>query len=986
MAAHRHNPGEKNLAPRRAGGPARSVFVRFTLRSLAANRVRTVVSVMGVALSVALIAAVLTSVASLSNMLVERTAADEGWWYAEAAGITEQGLEQLEEDPEVTDWTAVTDLGTVSLGEDNSSLFGPYLYAKTWPAAGTGSDADEPLLQAPELVAGRAPEAAGEVVLPHYLQNVELAPCGLSTADGGAITLGSAVTLDLGTRTVENLDDGSTYTATSVNGSYVDETTQRESFSADLGSIEVTVVGFYRSYGFSSTMALQGNSAYVYDDGGALAGALSDDSAATWASAVFRTADPAKAADVANGLANANEAEYGTSVHTSLIRWMGATPDTAIWNTLYQIAGILAAVVVVAGISLVYNSFAISVAERTRQFGLLSSLGASRRQLRRTVLVEALVIGAAGIPAGLVLGLAGCYVVFGLVGEGLAALAGGGAAATVVVSPAGLLVAALLGLVTLLASTWVPAIRASRVSAVDAIRQTQDVHLGRRARRTRRPALPAGRHEGAGAVRSLGLAGRLFGVPGFVAHRNLSRSSSKGRVTVAALAVSVALLVTSGSIADVMGYATETSVDTMAGQDLVLYVDATGAGADQTLALADGRVDGPGMQKELASFYDEVKDVDGAHPNGYLTSYVAEVLLPAGMVTDDAEGLEGSPTRLADGSWYGQAYVAFLDDASWASYVDELGLSRDEFCDPAHPRAVAVNAYTVRGGETYARLAPLSAGGALTSLEFADLDGRFVDGLRDGADGRPEAYYYDDSGNEQALPLDQAVAREQQIEVGALADHAPVGVSLSGSLQLVLPASAIELADTMGYLRASCSLSTDGDAVRASDAQDEIEKIAADHPALDVTYTNVAEGKLQSRLMATAVNTFIYCFAAITGLIAVTNVFNTLANALILRRREFAVLRSIGMDGRAFRRMIAYECASYALRGLALGFALALVANVGLYEAMALSYSTYEFALPWPQIGLSVAAVLVVIAVSVTYALRRCGATGVVEALRSEVL
>ena len=983
MAAHRRAPGEKDLAPRSTERPARSVFLWFTLRSLAANRMRTVVSVMGVALSVALIAAVLTSVVSLSDMLVRRTAADEGWWYAEAAGITERGVERLSSDASVTDWTAVTDLGTVSLGEDNSSLFGPYLYAKTWPAAGTGSDADEPLLQAPELVAGRAPEAAGEIVLPHYLQNVELAPCGLSTADGGAITLGSAVTLDLGTRTVENLDDGSTYTATSVNGSYVDETTQRESFSADLGSIEVTVVGFYRSYGFSSTMALQGNSAYVYDDGSALAGALSDDSAATWASAVFRTADPAKAADVANGLANANEAEYGTSVHTSLIRWMGATPDTAIWNTLYQIAGILAAVVVVAGISLVYNSFAISVAERTRQFGLLSSLGASRRQLRRTVLVEALVIGAAGVPTGLALGLAGCYVVFGLVGEGLAALAGGGAAATVVVSPGALLVAALLGLVTLLVSAWVPAIRASRVSAVDAIRQTQDVHLGRRARRTgRRDA----RREGAGAARSLGLAGRLFGVPGFVAHRNLSRSSSKGRVTVAALAVSVALLVTSGSISDVMGYATETSVDTMAGQDLLLYVDATGAGADQTLALADGRVDGPGMQRALASFYDEVKDVDGAHPNGYLTSYVAEVLLPAGMVADDAEGLEGSSRRLADGSWYGQANVAFLDDASWASYVDELGLSRDEFCDPTHPRAVAVNAYTVRGDETYARLAPLAAGGALTSLEFANLDGRFVDGLRDGADGRPEAYYYDDSGNERALPLDQAVAREEQVEVGALADHAPVGVSLSGSLQLVLPASAIELADTMGYLRASCSLSTDGDAVRASDAQDEIEKIAAGHPALDVTYTNVAEGKLQSRLMATAVDTFIYCFAAITGLIAVTNVFNTLANALILRRREFAVLRSIGMGGRAFRRMIAYECASYALRGLVIGFALALVTNVGLYEAMALSYSTYEFALPWPQIGLSVVAVLAVIAVSVAYALRRCGAAGVVEALRSDVM
>ncbi len=140
---------------------------------------------------------------------------------------------------------------------------------------------------------------------------------------------------------------------------------------------------------------------------------------------------------------------------------MGVTPDTAIWNTLYQIAGILAAVVMVAGISLVYNSFAISVAERTRQFGLLSSLGASRRQLRRTVLTEALVIGVAGIPAGLALGLAGCYVVFGILGEGIALMARG-AEAHVAVSPVVLGIAALLGLVTLLVSAWIlPSARAA---------------------------------------------------------------------------------------------------------------------------------------------------------------------------------------------------------------------------------------------------------------------------------------------------------------------------------------------------------------------------------------------------------------------------------------------------------------------------------------------------------------------------------------------
>ena len=134
------------------------IFTRFTMRSLAKNRTRTVVSIIGVALSCALITAVLTSVVSLSNMLIERTAADEGWWYAEAAGITADDLERLETDPEVTDLLTITDLGTVSLGEDNSDLFGKYLYVKTWPDV---RGEDEPLISTPEIVSGRAPEAPG---------------------------------------------------------------------------------------------------------------------------------------------------------------------------------------------------------------------------------------------------------------------------------------------------------------------------------------------------------------------------------------------------------------------------------------------------------------------------------------------------------------------------------------------------------------------------------------------------------------------------------------------------------------------------------------------------------------------------------------------------------------------------------------------------------------------------------------------------------
>ncbi len=958
-----------------------SIFTRFTCTSLKANRTRTTVSIVGVALSVALLTAVLTSVVSLTAMLVERTAGDEGWWYAEAMGITNEGLDLIENDPDVTDWTAVAELGTVELGQDNSDIFGPYCYAKTWPSA---QHADEPLLSTPEIVAGHMPERPSEIVLPHYFQNAQLEPCGLATDDGGAIEVGSEITLDLGTCTVDNAD-GSSYVASSVSGSYIDPS-QTVRFDADLGQLTGTVVGFYRAWGYSPVYALQGSAAYVYDDGTALERVISDASEATLGGVLFRTASPADARDLANELSDESLVTWGTTTHDSLLRWMGSTPDTAIWNTLYQIAGILAAVVVVAGISLVYNSFAISVAERTRQFGLLSSLGASRRQLRRTVFTEALIIGAIGVPAGIALGLAGCFVVFTLLGEGIAALSGG-TEAHVVVSPVALAISALLGLAVLLASAWIPAIRASRVSAIDAIRQARDVHLSRHGRRMLRRAARRGDDACAPTRRSLGVAGRIFGIPGFIAHRNLSRASSKGRITVAALAVSVALLIISGSIADVLRYATDTAVDTMDGQDLVLSIDATGAEADQTLALADGKVNGPAMQKVLKRFYAEAQNVDAASSNGYTTTYVADALFPAGMLNDEITGLETGSPRLADGSWFGSAFVEFVDDASWNAYVDELGLSRDEFCDPSHPRAIAVNAYQVNDGETYGSYQPIEKTGTIESLEFADLDGRFVSGIENDADGSLRALYYDDEGQEHYLPYDEAVAREDRIEVAALADHAPACVvNSSGTLQIILPARAIDLAETMGYQRASLSFNAGGDAARASDAQEALEAIAADYPELDITYSNVAQGKLQSRLMATTMNTFIYLFAIITGLIAVANVFNTLANSLMLRRREFAMLKSIGMGNRAFRRMIAYECASYALRGLVIGFALATLATLGLHESMRLSFSTYEPTLPWLQIGASVAIVLVVILASVAYALMRSRTSNVVEALREDAI
>ena len=150
--------------------------------------------------------------------------------------------------------------------------------------------------------------------------------------------------------------------------------------------------------------------------------------------------------------------------------------------------------------------------------------------------------------------------------------------------------------------------------------------------------------------------------------------------------------------------------------------------------------------------------------------------------------------------------------------------------------------------------------------------------------------------------------------------------------------------------------------------------------------TNLIAQQRDARAMSFTVQVFLVCFAAILALIAVANVFNTIASGMMLRTREFAALRSAGMGERAFRRMILVECADYALRGLALGAALSLVVELFLWQAMSLSVSGLAPAVPWAHIAVAFALVVAVLAASAIYALRKTHAMNLVEALRADAL
>ena len=1038
-----------------------SIFTRFTLRSLAKNRVRTAVTVVGITLSCALVCAIATSVTSLQAALLTRALETEGAWQGYASLATDAAggaLEKLGADDRVTDVALSRELGSALTGQADATQYGGSVALVTLPATekGAATPGGYALVPLPEIASGRMPEKPGEVMLPEYLEGVELgaADADAGVRSAGALELGGVITLDLGrfertdgdgVETISNLEAVSELSFAETGS---DEGRATSIRLADTRAVTLTVTGFYETQpGFSGTFTSLGS--------GTAAGIVSADTTlerlGTAGAAASGNALPSftRAWIATQGLATTNaisgvllDAGAGDcALNTGLTRYQGIyTEGAVIYDTLWLFAGILAAIVLAASVSLIYSSFAISVAERTRQFGLLSSLGASRRQLRRTVLAEALLLGAAAVPAGVALGVGGTAVVLGLTGNVFASALSLTGGVPLAVSPVVLAACAVICLAALVVSAWVPARRAGHVSAVDAIRQTQDVRLSRRAlrvarreaRRAERAAAraaekraanagasrPAGL-EGAGAAAGapvvpapkLGLAGRLFGVPGFIAHRNLARSSARGRTVVASLAVSVVLLVSTGAVALYL-------------EPLADRAELKGGGTADVIANVMADRSNPANNRELsnltgdfAAFVSEAQRMPGATLRTVVRQGQAEAVIPAGLLTDAAcdaireqqqtQAADWVPRRLqADGSYVGDAAIFYVDDATWNQMLDELGLDARAFTDPAHPRAIAVNKYQGNTAEgQYIDLAPFAQTGAVDLYATRGYKGQSRMGLMVGRDDELVAGYIDntadgpvdDAGNPviQEKPLAEATVHEQ-VEVGALCGDLPdalVSIGASAHLPaLVLPAGILPVGGNAGtdddpdvytYSFATLQFSAEDHAAAA----EALQQIADDHNELmSVSVLDAAATAEEMRSLVRAMQLFVGCFSVVTALVAVANVFNTLTTNIILRTREFAVLKSVGMGGRAFARMLVYECASYAVRSLLAGLALACGVTFALYHAVRLSFAGISFTVPWGSVAAGFALVLVILALSVAYALKRSHAQNIVEALRADAL
>lgn len=1035
--------------------PRRGVFWHFAARSLKLNRSRTIVSIIGVALSCALITAIFTSVATLYEGLLKAEIVTEGAWQVELVNVPEDEIDVVHADSRVTRSYDRISYGDAIMPKSFEGYWGRYLSVQEWPTA----DKVKGLKPLPHIAEGRAPQAPDEIVLTHNLK-------GLTVEDGswlydslptsgkdddvpraswdGSLEIGSVIDLALGERTFVDVESGqeapclydeSLYTTESATGDVISE------YLANPGELKsYKVVGFYAPEGVRK------------DDvwgrmGPGHLGFVSSPEVPVRTTSIYLTTNLKSRTEidgliedytgnphaVFNGGGNRGdienmEGQTAAYSHDSLMRYQGMTDDRSIWGTLYTLAFILSAVVIGASISLIYNSFAIAVSERTRQFGLLSSLGASKRQLRRTVYAEASMLAIIGIPVGLLVGLAGTFAVFTFAGEGIGMLIDQEAFAktgfsTIAINPAVLALSALLAVITVFISATIPAWRASRISAVDAIRGSRDVRLSRRERREMRKGRRAGaRGTSFGRIFD-NLRLRTAGVPGLLAHRNLTRASAKGRVAVASLAVSVALIIISGGISHYLNYLTQV-VDS-GGSDIEVSLN-------RRLELDETTSDG---LKEIDDAYRALATVDGAIGEGYmlLTSLCASFepgMIDYGELSSQSEHYDMPDRGMTDdGTVYAPASVLFLDDASWNQILDENSLDRKRFGDPKNPVAVALNGTQSNDGKRYSVRDLFSSTGTaslLTNIASAE-NAMFVEAGVD--DGEPVARYegygegdearFDENGEpiygKVARPLDEVLLDSYDLPVGAIVKTFPSPIKAYASIwpTIVLPVSALptlaassesiiddkdvsSLATPFAFHSEEGTYGNTMYAYLSFGAEDAraveigMNEIIADKITGSKWYrtylSNNAENARAERLIGETVQLFINCFILITGAIAVANVFNTLTNSIILRRREFAMLKSIGMGQRAFWRMIALECFSYAWRGLAIGLGLGAVVTFFIYQAMMMSFEGLGFVVPFGWVIAAVGVVIAVLAVSTAYALRKSSSGSIVQTLREDAI
>ena len=853
-----------------------NIFNKVTLQSLKKSRTRTIVTIIGVVLSAAMITAVATFAVSLQNYLVNSSAVKYGRWHVEFLDVDSAFVQERSQDKGVKNTAAIENIGYAVLS-DGENPDKPYLFV-----TGFNEKAFEDLPI--NMISGRLPQNSSEVLIPAHL-----------SANGGInYAVGDTISLSIGDR----VDGNGKLTQ------HIPYNAEAEETLVPKAEKTYTVVGICERPSFEE--------------------------AASPGYTLITAADPADQADSFNvfvTLDNPREVQryakdkaggYSTIFNDYVLRFMGLSDDTLFNTLLYSVGSILVVLIMLGSVFLIYNAFNISLNERTRQFGILASVGATSKQLRDSVLFEGVCIGAVGIPIGLAVGIGSITLVISLIAGNFKNILSTDVPLTLTISVPALIASAVISMITILISAYIPARKAARRPVLESIRQTNEVRIESK------------------AVKTSGFVQRAYGLEGMLALKNFKRNKKRYRSIVLSLTLSVVLFVSANAFGETLKQAARQSV-----------VDS-----DYDICFTTQNMD----ESDLFRLYDKLKAVDGVYESSYQAVSTYSCAARASDFSEryrEALGLT-SPDETVDLP----LDIQFVEDRVYLEFIKDLGLPAEEYTGQnAKMTAVA----KAKGESEQAGKSSLYNLFDHSSMNFTVMPG---------------------SGNGTAEEPGKAVSL-------TFVDTIPVDT---------LPRQSSSVKDATFMIVAPYQLKSSfepgGDAVtgltfrseNSAQSVAEMKKmIQSEGITSNYNLYNANEIFEQNRNIVFVVDVFTYVFVFMISLIATANVFNTISTNIKLRRREFAMLRSVGMSDRDFNKMMNFECAFFGMKTLLFGVPIAVLFSWLIDKGMVAGGAEIGFIFPWASLIISVLGVFFLVFITMLYATRSIKKENIIDALRDDM-
>lgn len=890
------------------------ILNKFTIKNLKLNKSRTVVTIIGIMLSCALIMVVAGMAASARQTMVNAQINITGNYDLFVKGANKKIIDNAQANRNVKDIYIKQNLGCAYLPQakfDTKPYINIVAYNKEAYTDGFNVSLKE----------GRLPQNGNELVLSQdVIEN--------SKAN---YKLGDTVTLDLGKRvyvsgTEISLEDTAnfnddkgeeklvdthkkTYTVVGIFNNIASSRFRADSFSASSSAFTLAEENADINDLFISFTS-DGEKNYITTSGEILNLTGED----------FESLKNDFEVYLENG--DFDEAD----INKSLLTYKGFALSDEYMSMLLSLAVIIILIIIISSIFVIRNSFAISITEKTKLYGMLASIGATSKQIRHNVLFEGFVLGIIGISAGILLGVG----VIALLVVILNALLGdmlNGISFAYAVPWWVAVISAVLSAVIILFSTLSSAFRASRIAPITAIRSNSDIKINKKKRSTYK--VPK-------------IIKKLFGVGGEIAYKNLKRSKKKYRTTVISIIVTVVIFI---SVSTFIEYGFKISNEHFKGIPYNVTVS----------------IDDKLTYDEYENLYKRISaDSNITSSVKIYENYYSEIDGTDDYYTEEAkEGGVGELMYLS---------VVAVDDESYKEYVTALGYKYDDVKD----KALIANDYKYYNSDnilinskvfdmpknTAVKLYPKGKGYTEEDLkEIKEIDPDFT-------------YNLDDY-----KPVDIVIYSTIDKEIPDSIVSSVMDSKFAGSIIISEDYFKKLYAEDNDDIARSIN-------INSTDAEKTVEYIKnLDIEKIDVFNLNNEKDQMNAVILIIAI--FAYGFILVISLIGVTNVFNTINTNMRLRSKEFAMLKSVGMTKKEFNRMIRLESLFYGFKSLLIGVPLGLLGGYAIFKATG-NTIMLDYSFPTMAVLISIVFVFFVVWLIMKISISKVNKQNIIETIRND--